>query len=54
MTLSTYVRFRLIMTVLLNGTLVNNEVTSKIMNLNTSLNSSEGVAFIRLAASKES
>ena len=31
-TLSTDIRFRIILTVLFNGTLVNNEVTSKLMN----------------------
>ena len=50
-TLSTYIRFRIILTVLFNGTLVNNEVTSKLMNLYPSLNSSGGMALIYLAAS---
>ena len=52
-TLSTYIHFRIILTVIFNGTLVNNEVTSKLINLYPSLNSSGGTAFIRLAASKE-
>ena len=37
-----------------NGTLVNNEVTMKLMNLYPSLNSWGGMVFIHLAASKES
>ena len=45
-TLLTYIRFKIILAVLFNGTLVNNEVTSKLMNLYLSLNSSGGVAFI--------
>ena len=53
-TLSTHIRFRIILTVLFNGTLVNNEVPSKLMNLYPSLNSLGGMAFISLAASKES
>ena len=53
-TLSTHIRFRKILPVLFNGTLVNNEVTSKLMNLYPSLNSLGGMAFISLAASKES
>ena len=53
-TLSTHIRFRIILPVLFNGTLVNNEVTSKLMNLYPSLNSLGGMAFISLAASKES
>ena len=52
-TLLTYIRFRIILTVLFNGILVNNEVTSKLVNLYPSLNSSGGMAFIHLAASKE-
>ena len=53
-TLSAYILFRIKLTVLFNGTSVNNEVTSKLMNLYPSLNSSGGMAFTRLAASKES
>ena len=33
--LSTYIRFKIMSTALFNGTLVNNKVTSKLMNLNT-------------------
>ena len=42
-TLSTYIRFRIILTVLLNWTLVNNEVTSKAISLYPSMNSSGGM-----------
>ena len=52
-TLSTYIRFRIILTVLFNGILVNNGVKSKLMNLYSSLNNYGGMAFIRLAASKQ-
>ena len=48
---STYISFRMILTVLYNGTLVNNEVTSKLMNLYPSLNNSGGMVLICLAAS---
>ena len=53
-TSSSYVRFRIILTALFNGTLVNNEVTTKVINLYASLKSSGRMVFISLAASKES
>ena len=52
-TLSTYIRFRMILTVVSNETLVNNEVTSKLMDFYPSLNSLGGMAFLRLATSKK-
>ena len=54
MTLLTYNRFSIILAVLFNEALVNNEMTSKLMNMYPSFNTLGGMALIRLAPSKES
>ena len=53
-TLSSYKRFKTILMVLFKGTLENSDVTSTLINLYPSSNSSLSIAWILLAASKES